>query len=137
MERLPLAAAAVGQSPRTTGRPVAPFILEIPSVSTAPVGEIPFQCLLQPVTFWYINNYPLDSGDIAFPASLPLPLSSCPALVYRPSVASGVKNGSVPRAEVETGKHTKLNRIAKPSILCLCSNMCCYTGILKSPLHST
>lgn len=96
-----------------------------------------FQCLLQPVTFWYINNYPLDSGDIAFPASLPLPLSSCPALVYRPSVASGVKNASVPRAEVETGKHTKLNRIAKPSILCLCSNMCCYTGILKSPLHST
>lgn len=63
MERLPLAAAAVGQSPRTTGRPVAPFILEIPSVSTAPVGEIPFLNMKQFSVLWFVPM-PAPASDI-------------------------------------------------------------------------
>lgn len=83
---------ALGQGPGTRGRAAAPFTLEIPPVSASLVGGVPFpqhetalSALVCCSTYWssqwhfgYINNYPLDSGGIAFPGSHLLP----PSLVF-------------------------------------------------------
>lgn len=69
-------------------------------------------------------------------ASRSRPAVSCPLsidLVW----ASGVKNRSVPRPEVETEKQTKLNKISNLGMLCICSNMCCYPESLKPLLDET
>lgn len=80
---------ALGQGPGTQGRVVAQFTSEIPLVSAMLVGGAPspqHETTLSALVccsnhsssqrhFWYINNYLLDPGSIAFHASHLLPPS--------------------------------------------------------------
>lgn len=143
MKRLCWLQWALGQCPGTRGGAVAPFTSEILPMSATLVGGVPFpqhETALSALVcccnhcqwhFGYINNYFLDSGGIAFPASRLLPPSLMSTTVYRPCVSLRCEKHASSKAWSGNWKTSQLNKIANLGILCICSNMCCYPESLK------